>query len=356
MNIKEKKKVENKLAEEAARLREENARLKDDLERLKLTQHSSRKRIKESTLRESAFSNLIIQNAADGLSVCHNIPDYPYVFFTIWNHRMTEITGYTIGEINKKGWYQTMYPDAEVKARARKRMEGMRQGEDMRGEAWEITRSDGEKRIVSITTSILEEDDNTVHVLALMDDITEHKKADDALRESEERFRALTESTSDWIWEVDSNCVYTYTSPKVKDLLGYGPEEIIGKTPFDFMPPDEAERLARIYQELEKNRNPIISLVNINLHKDGRKVFIETSGVPLFNSDGSLKGYRGIDRDITERKLFEKEIKKREEELNKRVKELEDFYNMAVGREIRMIQMKKEMEKLRNELAKYKNQ
>jgi len=356
MNIKEEKKVKNQLAEEAARLREENALLKDDLKRLNHTQHSAKKLNKDSILKESAFRDLIIQNAAEGLSVCHNIPDYPYVLFTIWNHRMTEITGYTMEEINKKGWYQTMYQDTELQARARKRMERMRLGEDMRGEAWEITRSDGEKRSVSITTSILEEDDKTVHVLALMDDITEHQKADDALRESEERFRALTESTSDWIWEVDVNCVYTYSSPKVKDLLGYEPEEIIGKTPFDFMPPEEAERLVRIYQGIEKNKNPINSLVNINLRKDGRKVVIETSGVPFFNSDGSLKGYRGIDRDITERKLFEEEIKKREEELNKRVKELEEFYNMAVGREIRMIQMKKETEKMRDELAKYKNQ
>jgi len=63
--------------------------------------------------------------------------------------------------------------------------------------------------------------------------LEERKRAEEALRESKERFRALTESTSDWVWEVDVDGVYTYASPKVKDLLGYEPEEVIGKTPFD---------------------------------------------------------------------------------------------------------------------------
>ena len=70
----------------------------------------------------------------------------------------------------------------------------------------------------------------------------EFERVMEALGDSEERFRTLVETTSDWIWEVDANGVYTYASPKVQDLLGYAPEEVVGKTPFDFMPPDEAEK------------------------------------------------------------------------------------------------------------------
>jgi PAS domain S-box-containing protein len=71
-------------------------------------------------------------------------------------------------------------------------------------------------------------------------DITARKEAEEALRASEQRFRSLVETTSDWIWEVDQNAVYTYASPKIKDILGYEPEEVVGKTPFDFMDPGEA--------------------------------------------------------------------------------------------------------------------
>ncbi len=133
-------------------------------------------------------------------------------------------------------------------------------------------------------------------------DITEHKKAEKALRDSKEQFQALTESTSDWIWEVDENAIYTYISPKVKDLLGYEPAEIIGKTPFDLMPPEEAQRISTEFGAIAKSQRPFSGLENINRHKDGSLMVLETSGVPFFDSDGHFRGYRGIDRDITERK------------------------------------------------------
>jgi PAS domain S-box-containing protein len=146
----------------------------------------------------------------------------------------------------------------------------------------------------------------------------------EALRVSEERFRALTESTSDWIWEVDANGVYTYASPKVKDLLGYKPEEVIGKTPFDLMPLDEAERVRAIFQDIVSSQRPFERVENINLHKDGRRVVLETSGVPFFDKKGNLSGYRGIDRDITERKMAEKALREREAELETKTNSLEE--------------------------------
>ena len=148
---------------------------------------------------------------------------------------------------------------------------------------------------------------------------------DEALWESEERFRALTESTSDWIWEVDANGVYTYASPKVEDLVGYQPEEVIGKTPFDLMPPDEAERVGVIFRDIMASQRPFQRVENINLHKDGRRVVFETSGVPFFDKKGKLLGYRGIDRDITERKMAEKALREREAELKIKTNSLEEL-------------------------------
>ena len=57
------------------------------------------------------------------------------------------------------------------------------------------------------------------------------EEAKAALRESEERYRTLVETVSDWVWEVDENAVFTFVSPKIRDLLGYDPGEILGKTP-----------------------------------------------------------------------------------------------------------------------------
>jgi PAS domain S-box-containing protein len=155
-------------------------------------------------------------------------------------------------------------------------------------------------------------------------DITERKRAEEVLRQSEGRFRSLVEMTSDWIWEVDLKGVYTYVSPKVRDLLGYEPEELIGKAPFDFMPAEEARRVKQEFKAIVKYRRSFKALENVNLHKNGRSVVLETSGVPLFDVNGQLFGYRGIDRDITERKQADRALRKSQRELETETKNLEE--------------------------------
>lgn len=148
-------------------------------------------------------------------------------------------------------------------------------------------------------------------------DTTERKKAEKALRESEEKFRNMVEVISDWIWEVDENGVYTYASPKIKDILGYEPKEIIGKTPFDLMPKDEAKKIAKIFGEIAKKKKPFSGLENWNVHKNGIKVLLETSGIPILDEKRNLMGYRGIDRDITERKRVEMALQEAKNKLQK---------------------------------------
>jgi PAS domain S-box-containing protein len=141
--------------------------------------------------------------------------------------------------------------------------------------------------------------------------LDERKQAEEALRESEGRFRALIESISDWIWEIDANAVYTYVSPKIKELLGYEPEEIIGKRPFDLMTLEDVKRVAAEFGAIAEAQKLFDGLENESLHKDGQILVIETSGVPIFDANGNFRGYRGIDRDITERKRSETELKEK---------------------------------------------
>ena len=123
-----------------------------------------------------------------------------------------------------------------------------------------------------------------------------------ALQKSEQRFRALVETTSDWVWEIDEHGVFTYSSPKIFDILGYEPEEVLGKTPFDLMSPEEARRIGDLFGPIAAARQSFSRIESIYLHKDGRRIALECGGVPMFDGAGRFRGYRGMDRDITERK------------------------------------------------------
>lgn len=136
------------------------------------------------------------------------------------------------------------------------------------------------------------------------------------LRTSRAHYRRLVESTNDWIWEVDAAGRYTYSSPQVEQILGYGPDEIIGKTPFDLMPPEEASRVSAIFNGFIEKQEPFQNLESTNLHKNSSNVILETNASPIFDRRGTLIGYHGIDRDITRRKQAERETAKQQAELD----------------------------------------
>jgi diguanylate cyclase (GGDEF)-like protein/PAS domain S-box-containing protein len=149
-----------------------------------------------------AFRSAVIERADEGICVCHETDEYPYVSFTIWNRRMEEITGYTMQEINRLGWYQTMYRDPQVQAKAQDRMKRMRLGDDLVFENWRITRADGEQRDLSICTSVLECVNGIPNVLALMYDVTERRRGEWALRSRDRILEAVSFSAEKFLIRV----------------------------------------------------------------------------------------------------------------------------------------------------------
>jgi len=164
-----------------------------------------------------------------------------------------------------------------------------------------------------------------IGLIGFAQDITDSKQAEEQIRESQQRFQGLVETLSDWIWEVDQSGIYTYVSPKIRDLLGYEPAEVLGKTPFDLMPPEEAERVKVFFESLVAAQQPIVALENTNRHKDGRLIVFETSAAPFFNVEGQFMGYRGVDRDITARKQVEEALRERQETINAIIETSQDW-------------------------------
>jgi len=136
-------------------------------------------------------------------------------------------------------------------------------------------------------------------------DVTERVTTEEAVRRSEERYRSLVETTTDYLWEIDANACYSFVSPGVQSLLGYEPGEMIGKMPFDFMPPAEATRVRAQYRDIVANRRPFSLLEAAVVRKDGTALTLEISGIPIVDQRGTLMGYRGIDRDVSARKRAE---------------------------------------------------
>lgn len=152
---------------------------------------------------------------------------------------------------------------------------------------------------------LTESEESRRSLLSILEDV---KETQEALQTSEERFQDIVVNTGDWIWETDEKGCYTYCSPVVKQVLGYECDEVLGKYFYDFFDPDEREESKKAAFETFKKKLPFKNFVNRNVHKNGHVVFLETSGFPMLDDRGNLRGYRGIDRDITERRQMEETI------------------------------------------------
>ena len=114
-------------------------------------------------------------------------------------------------------------------------------------------------------------------------------------------YEEILKSVGDWIWAVDADGVYTYCSENVYDFLGFNAEEVVGKTPFDFMSEKEGLRVGEIFASHVAKKEQILQLQNVHIHKDGSNLIVETTGIPVLDENGDLTGYQGFDRDITEK-------------------------------------------------------
>ena len=140
-------------------------------------------------------------------------------------------------------------------------------------------------------------------------DVTDRSRAEQSRRESDERFRQVAENAIEWIWEVDTNGVYRYCNPMVQQVLGYAPEELVGQKHFyDLFAPSMREDLRNVALAAFASKEPFRNFVNLNVHKNGSIVVMETSGAPVLDDAGNLLGYRGTDLDITARREYEHQL------------------------------------------------
>lgn len=129
-----------------------------------------------------------------------------------------------------------------------------------------------------------------------------------AIQASQKRFMDISSLSTDWIWEVDMTGTYSFCSPKIKEILGYEMHEVMGKTAFDFIAAEDLERCREYFIDIIAKKAPLVGLVHFCITKDNRKIVIESNGIPTLDSHGKMTGYRGYDKDITQKLMYENHL------------------------------------------------
>ena len=151
--------------------------------------------------------------------------------------------------------------------------------------------------------------DGEPHLLCLYNDITERKRSEHALRFSEEKFRSIVETTKDWVWTIDNDDRLVYSNPAVEQMLGYRPEELIGKPITELLHPKQCDAVKLEMKRLRALGKGWVDGHTHWLHKDGSERYLKSSALPVYDADGVMIGYRGTDHDLTTIKKFEIELR-----------------------------------------------
>jgi len=127
------------------------------------------------------------------------------------------------------------------------------------------------------------------------------------LKIKEDDFRTFLDSINDWVWEMDKEGIHTYSNSAVKDILGYDIDEVVGYSAWKLWPDEDKKKTdKKDFKENLRRGKKWENFVGKFKHKDGTKKFLESTGIPIYNENDNLLGYRGIDRDITERRRAQK--------------------------------------------------
>ncbi|MFA4849576.1 MAG: PAS domain-containing sensor histidine kinase [Methanoregula sp.] len=176
-------------------------------------------------------------------------------------------------------------------------------------------RNDGTVFPVEIIGRFFIRDGRPFHVAAIRD-ITEQKRVEEALRESHDRFEQISDQSREMVWEVDTEGLYTYVSHASYEILGFNPDELVGKKHFYDLHPNEGHEafVASISEAIAK-RSIFHDFLHALQTKTGQIVWMSTNGIPIYDDFHNFLGYRGSDSDITERKRAEEALQQANKKL-----------------------------------------
>ncbi len=235
---------------------------------------------------------------------------------TLINRKGCEILGYPRDEIIGKNWFDLFIPQ-EIRGKLKESFFQILAGDIKPMEYFEnqvITR-EGKERVISwYNNFLIDESGKIIGSLSSGEDITERKRTEEELRESEERYRDLVENLNDVLYVFDEKGIFTYVSSPAKTLLGYSPEELISRNLQEIVYPEDLPYVQNQFEKILKGHfEPSEYRI---IKKSGEIRWVRSSSRSIIRED-SIKGLHGLLTDITERKKAEKESQRTLENLRK---------------------------------------
>jgi len=299
-----------------------------------VTEHKrTEERLRES---EETFRTLVT-SAPIGLSIIARDGVYEYV-----NPKFVEMFGYNLDDVPRgRTWFEKAYPDREYRRKVIvswiQDLQGDKTGET-RPRVFAVTCKDGSKKEIFFRFVTLTDG----RQLVTYEDITDRTRADEHLRESEERYRSLVEDINDGYFIVQDGR-FVYVNQAFANLSGYTKEAILGRGFSEFLPQEYLEGLSR-NDVSEAGDRECGGQHEFEISREGRENLVLEIRSRIIEYNGR-PAIAGICKDITERKKAEMTLKEK-------VEELERWYHLTVDREIKMTELKNRIQELESELKK----
>ncbi len=280
---------------------------------LMIVDTTERKSLQEALQRNAAFRKAVLDFAAEGVCVCHPIDAFPFVEFTAFNRKAEELTGFTMEELNRYGW-MVLFPEPDIQKRAVERISRIWVGDSAVGEEWLITRKNGAKRLISLSTSIFTLGDGRVQALALMHDLTKKKAAEEDAADAHQELQVLFREARDAMFIAEPYTgIIQDVNKQAERLLKRSRNELIGTHQSLLHPPEDAESYRTLYrnQVLNMGGDPVEGEVFTGT---GERIPVEIRCrmAQLPNGD---RVFQGILRDITKRKKAEQALRESQQML-----------------------------------------
>jgi len=247
---------------------------------------------------------------------------------TLINKRGLEILGYEEEEVLGKNWFKTFLPYSlyeKVENIFKQLMEGTVEP----AEYFEnmILNKKGEERLIAWHNAIIKDPEGSIiGVLSSGEDITERKKAEDALKEREIQLRLIMENMGDMIVQLLPDRTIVYVSPSCMNLLGYRRNELMNNNYSDFVHRDDVDQVFDVIQNSADKKDEDFHQQYRLIHKQGNCLWVDAIGKLIYSAEGVLKEIQFSVRDITEKKKIEDALKKSEALMKRSVEGMLDGY------------------------------